>query len=307
MADIPAFKPVKIVDRQLTALQQALSNSLGPALSVAILGGEYQICQFPSTKDTDLIIKHGLSNGQNVQWLVGSLSTAGIVYLSPNNTNPVYNKSPSTQIILRSNVPSLEAGLWFFNSASGSFSAGSKTTQSGQQGPPGPPGPEGATGPTGPPGPVGPNLTLTGYLTVDGATNLDGGLDVVGGETVDDLTVTDAVSGAAFDIFDQCQVVNFNYLTTSPLLLQAVLSGQAIDRALIVIVTPFDGVGASVNMGTTGSPNLIFAPGEVTVGVADQYSTDAFTQFTINDFLNLVITPSGSTQGAGVLFYRLKE
>ena len=106
---------------------------------------------------------------------------------------------------------------------------------------------------------------------------------------------------------DLLEVVSFTYATPSPMLLQAVLAGQIIDRAVVVITTPFDDPSSSVYLGITASTGLILGAGDVTTDVADQYENAALFEFAANDFLELTITPATSTQGAGFLFYRIKE
>ena len=100
--------------------------------------------------------------------------------------------------------------------------------------------------------------------------------------------------------------VPFTY-TSGSLLLQAVAPGDLLDRAAILITTPFDGPLAAMHMGTTTSPNLIFAPGEVTPSVAGTYDNSALEEFSVADFLQLVINSGGSTQGAGLLFYTFRR
>ena len=114
MAKIPAFKPVKSQDKVLTLIQQNLGNSLSAALANPLLSGNGVDILFGNA-NTDLQVTHGLGNSTNVRWLVGTLSQAGSIYLSPNNGNPALNPNQEQQIILRSNMAQLSAHLWFFN------------------------------------------------------------------------------------------------------------------------------------------------------------------------------------------------
>lgn len=88
--------------------------------------------------------------------------------------------------------------------------------------------------------------------------------------------------------------------------LQPVLAGAILDRAWVEIVVPFDGIGASMEMGTTGLPALVFAPGEVTLSVAAEYGFKSVVEFPANDTLNLNVVSGGSTQGSGTLVFRYR-
>jgi len=95
----------------------------------------------------------------------------------------------------------------------------------------------------------------------------------------------------------------FTYATSSPEVVQAVVPGQLITRAVVVIETAFDDPAASVTVGTTANPDLIFGPGDISTNTTDQYQEQDITPFNANDFLIITITPGTSTQGAGILYY----
>lgn len=101
------------------------------------------------------------------------------------------------------------------------------------------------------------------------------------------------------------QVVPFDHSTPSPMLLAAVSPGATLNRATVKITVPFDGLGASVSMGTTTSPGLVLGSGDVYPGTADQYESDELIEFDANDFLQFFINPSGSTRGAGLLLFKM--
>lgn len=113
-------------------------------------------------------------------------------------------------------------------------------------------------------------------------------------------------TGGGSNNSDDILVVAFTYVTASPMVLQSVLAGQIVNRAVIVITTPFDDPAATVKVGTTSTPALILGPGDTTASIADQYGNDALTDFASNDIMILTISPGASTQGAGFLFYRIK-
>lgn len=89
---------------------------------------------------------------------------------------------------------------------------------------------------------------------------------------------------------------------TSPM----VESGAIMDSAWVRIDVPFDGGGASIALGTTGSPNLVIAPGEVTPSSANQYGFLSVAEFPVTDSLILTVVSGGSTQGSGLLVCRYR-
>jgi hypothetical protein len=99
------------------------------------------------------------------------------------------------------------------------------------------------------------------------------------------------------------QRVPFTFISGS-LVLQQVFPGDIIDSAWVLIDTPFDDPAASILLGTTLAPGLIFGLGDVTSSVVDQYANQAVTEFALTEFLVLTISPGASTQGSGRVIYR---
>jgi hypothetical protein len=102
------------------------------------------------------------------------------------------------------------------------------------------------------------------------------------------------------------KVVAFSFASVSPLVLSPLLGGQSVVRVGILITTPFDGAGASLTLGTPGSPALLLASTDNRPSAAGQYESDAITPFAAPDTMQLTIIPGGgATQGAGQVFYEL--
>lgn len=101
-------------------------------------------------------------------------------------------------------------------------------------------------------------------------------------------------------------VVPFSHSTPSPLVLQALAPGQTLARVAILIQTPFDAPGASLSVGTFADPAKILAPGDAPPAASGQYESDAIAPTGVPDSLILTISPSGSTVGAGLLYYRTR-
>ena len=91
------------------------------------------------------------------------------------------------------------------------------------------------------------------------------------------------------------------------ILLQQVFTGNLIDTAWVRIDTPFDDPSATIRMGISANPGLLFGPDDTDPSVVDQYTNQAVTEFSSMDYLSLIISPASSTQGAGLLVYRFRR
>lgn len=106
---------------------------------------------------------------------------------------------------------------------------------------------------------------------------------------------------------EDVQVVPFAFDTPSPMNLGPVLAGQVLDRASVLVSTPFDDPASFLRLGTVGSPDLIFGPAGTMPSQAAQYEHVALVSFPADDTLRLVISPGASTQGSGLLLYKIKR
>jgi hypothetical protein len=97
-------------------------------------------------------------------------------------------------------------------------------------------------------------------------------------------------------------VVPFTY-SSGTLVLQATAMGQVLTRAVVVVTAPFNDPSATLVLGTTTDPGLIFEAGDVDASLPLQTDGDAIFSFTTTDFLLLTIEPGASTVGAGSLYY----
>ncbi len=102
------------------------------------------------------------------------------------------------------------------------------------------------------------------------------------------------------------QSVPFTY-ESGILTLQQVFPGNLIDTAWVIIEEAFDDPSATIFMGITFDPTLIFGPRDVIPSVVDQYSNGSVTQFVATDFLQLIINTATSTMGSGLLVYRYRR
>ena len=163
---IQDFKRLQQPDRVVQELQQN-TEAWTAQFKRSLVSGNYVIVTFPVTANTDLLVTHNLGWAVGVQWLEGSRNQGGFVYLSPNNAT---NTNLATQIILRASVPSLQIGLWFFNTGSLEVAPISINSPTGVLGVTGGIGP--TPGPPGPPGPIATgvsNYFFTPALTYGGS------------------------------------------------------------------------------------------------------------------------------------------
>jgi hypothetical protein len=115
------------------------------------------------------------------------------------------------------------------------------------------------------------------------------------------------VNPAAIGSGEDVQAVPFAFNTPSPMSLGGVLAGQMLNRAAVLIRTPFNDPAAFLKFGTNTSPDLVFGPTGTGPAMTDQYEHVALVSFPINDILQLTISPGASTQGSGLLLYKIKR
>lgn len=141
--------------------------------------------------------------------------------------------------------------------------------RSGPPGPPGSPGAPGATGPVGPPG-------AQGLPGVDGADTSAPG-------------------------------VSFSFGDATPVLIASLAVGRRISLARIDVYAPFDGLGASLSIGTLDSPELLMG---VTLNDPKQaagFEAVPMLPIPASD-LYLFITPgSGASAGSGHVLIKAQQ
>lgn len=105
---------------------------------------------------------------------------------------------------------------------------------------------------------------------------------------------------------ESLQAVPFDYQTPSPLALEGVDAGDTFEYGAVLITTPFD-APAVIRLGNVLDPGLVLGAGQVDAQEAGQYESDAFVIFPVPEFLQLTIAPGAATQGAGVVYYKVKR
>ena len=102
--------------------------------------------------------------------------------------------------------------------------------------------------------------------------------------------------------------VIFNYGDASPRLLFNAPANKAIINVSILILTSFNGTGATLSVGTLASPQLIMASTDNAPSILSTWSNNPNTVFGINTGVYLTITPgSGATQGSGLITITVQQ
>jgi hypothetical protein len=105
---------------------------------------------------------------------------------------------------------------------------------------------------------------------------------------------------------DSISTISFTYRSPATQVLQSVTAGQIIDTAVIMITTSFDDPDAYIYLGTATNPQLVFGSGESVISIPTQNINNEIFVVATNSQLILTISAGASTQGAGILFYRIK-
>jgi hypothetical protein len=97
----------------------------------------------------------------------------------------------------------------------------------------------------------------------------------------------------------------FTFATPSPILLGACPAGAIINRAVLLITTPFSDPAASATFGLVlGSASAFLAAGDSQLSAAAQYEKDDLVTVAVADTFKLTLSPAASVAGAGVLLFK---
>jgi hypothetical protein len=97
-------------------------------------------------------------------------------------------------------------------------------------------------------------------------------------------------------------LVAFDATTPMPMVLGVIAAGQAVTSVVLIVEIPFN-AGAAITFGTSLDPSAYLAAGDSTPAKANQYASFCILPNASNDLLLLTLT--GATVGAGVLYYRI--
>jgi hypothetical protein len=97
--------------------------------------------------------------------------------------------------------------------------------------------------------------------------------------------------------------VEFDFTSSSPLVVGLVTAGDYVIRSLVKVGTPWNGTHPTVTFGTTGAPTSLLITTDVNLARSAQYESGEILKFTAGDNLILTITPDGATAGTGTLLF----
>lgn len=98
--------------------------------------------------------------------------------------------------------------------------------------------------------------------------------------------------------------VRFNFGDASPKPIATVPANRVVRAAAVTIITPFDGVGATLSLGPAGD---LLAVTDNNPYVAGTYANNPGLQYPVNTPVNLSIIPGTATTGSGLVTITLEE
>lgn len=96
----------------------------------------------------------------------------------------------------------------------------------------------------------------------------------------------------------------FTFTTSSPRNLGAIAAGSVFNRAAVLITTAFDDPSATLTLGPSGDPAALLSASDSKLSQLGQYESSALV-VEGPDFLQLTLNPGASTQGAGLVFWKV--
>lgn len=98
--------------------------------------------------------------------------------------------------------------------------------------------------------------------------------------------------------------VRFNFGDATPKPIATIPANRVVKQATIVILTPFNGPGATLAL---GSPNELQTTGDNLPGTSGTYDVEPGIQYGVNTAVTLTISPGVSTQGSGLVTIIIEE
>lgn len=100
--------------------------------------------------------------------------------------------------------------------------------------------------------------------------------------------------------------VPFSYSSVSPLVLTNLRPADRLMRSEVAVDVTFDGIGASLELGSASSPGAVFSTADIPVSIVDTCRTFARLEVVVQEDLVLTIVPgAGATQGSGRVFLEI--
>ena len=98
------------------------------------------------------------------------------------------------------------------------------------------------------------------------------------------------------------QEIAFSWGDATPRIIYEMITGLTLNGIKLILFNEFDGVGASLSLGVTGTPELFMKTTENDPTKVGTYEVTPGYKFITTDTIRLFITPgSGASKGNGVI------
>jgi hypothetical protein len=132
-------------------------------------------------------------------------------------------------------------------------------------------------------------------LFVEGAAGADVVLEVGGQQGVPGIP---GPSGSALGVVDH----PFGWGDASPLAITTIPAGSTVISIEVVISQGFNGTGAALSLGVSGTPDLLVGTGDVAPGQVAVYGVSPCVRFDVDTPVIFSITPGvGASAGSGII------
>ncbi len=99
--------------------------------------------------------------------------------------------------------------------------------------------------------------------------------------------------------------VDFDYTTVTPVSIAPLSTGDVVVKIAVKVVTEFDDVSSSVEIGDSLNPNSYFSASDAAVWLKGLYAKEGYEDVLANDSLEFNLNSGSSTQGAGFIIIDL--
>ncbi len=99
----------------------------------------------------------------------------------------------------------------------------------------------------------------------------------------------------------------FQFNSVSPFIIATLLAGEVVEQAEVKIITAFDDLTATLQLGTPLTPGLVLDTFEMDPTIVAQFGTEDNIDILVNQTLHLLIAPGVSTQGSGTYHIRIRK
>ena len=120
----------------------------------------------------------------------------------------------------------------------------------------------------------------------------------LGPTDTDVQTALETIDQMAAGVSNEVEVL-FSWGDATPEIIVSMAAGKIVNLASIIIVTPFNDIGATLSLGVLGSPELFMKKTECDPSNQGVYTTSPAYKFLATDTILLFITPGSASMGDG--------